>query len=89
MPIEGITIGQYGPWGLVSIFFMLVFLGGLIPRWVHKQRIEDKEEVIKYLKEIVDKRDKQFDDLIRQNEVTIKMLEDIKRVSTDREATRA
>ena len=84
--IDGVSLGQYGPWGLVSIFVMLVFLGGLVPRWTHNQRIVDKNEVIKFLRETVEKRDEQFDTLIKQGEMTVKLLEDIK--ATSREATR-
>jgi hypothetical protein len=85
---ETISLGQYGPWGLVSVFVMLVFLGGLLPRWTHNQRMRDKDEIIKFLRDTVEKRDEQFDVLMKQGEMIVKLLEDIKKVSVDREATR-
>ena len=72
-----------GPWGLVSMFVALVFLGGLVPRWLHNQRVADKEQQIKALQAMVDKRDEQVDKLIKSSELTISLLEDIKRAGTD------
>lgn len=81
--MENVVLGQLGPWGLASACFMLVFLGGLIPRWTHNQRIKDKKEENDYLKATLAKRDEQFDKLINQNEVIVHMLEEIKKASKE------
>jgi len=81
--MEAAALGQLGPWGIVSVFFMLVFLGALIPRWTHKERMKDKEELIKKLQIALDKRDEQFDKLIEQNTIAIKALEELKLASRE------
>jgi len=78
---EGVAFSQLGPWGLVSVFVMLVFLGGLVPRWIHNQRVDDKDRLIDRLTAALDKRDEQFDILIKQGEAVVKLLEDLKRAS--------
>lgn len=75
---------EIGPWGLASVFVMLVMTGLLIPRWTHLQRVGDRDKQIELLQKALDKRDVQVDLLIQQNNVTIKLLEDIKRESTVR-----
>lgn len=73
-----------GPWGLVTIFVMLVLFGYLIPRSFHNQRVKDRDEEIKLLRAMIDKRDEQFAKLVQQNEVTVRLLEDIKAASKGR-----
>lgn len=75
---DGIPLGVYGPWGLVSVFFMLVFLGRLVPWWMHKERLKDRDDRIRYLESMVDKRDEQFDKLFTSSALIIKLLEDLK-----------
>jgi len=82
MPSETV-LGTLGPWGLASACFMLVFVGALIPRWTHKERIKDKQQQIDALTLSLNKRDEQFDKLIAQNEVIVHTLEEIKRVSQE------
>lgn len=72
-----------GPWGLLTVFVMLVLLGGLVPRWIHSQRVSDRDKEIALLRTMLDKRDEQFDKLVKQGEITIRLLEDIKRVSVE------
>lgn len=74
--------GQLGPWGLVSVFFMLVFLGGLIPRWIYNRILDDKDTLINKLQTALDKRDEQFEKLFEQNRVIVQLLEDIKGASS-------
>lgn len=73
-----------GPWGLVSVFVMLVMFGQLVPRWIHTQRVEDRDKEIDVLRRMIDKRDEQVNKLIEQNELMVKLLEDIKAVSRER-----
>jgi hypothetical protein len=37
---------RIGPWGLVTIFVLLVAFGMLIPRWSHTQRVNDLKDQI-------------------------------------------
>lgn len=76
--IDSIPLGIYGPWGLVSTFVMLVLLGRLVPWWMHKERLKDRDDQITYYKATLAKRDEQFDKLFTSAEVTIKLLEDLK-----------
>lgn len=76
--IDGVGLDQWGPTSLLAAFVLLVFLGGLIPRWIHNQRIKDKDEQIVSLKAALDKRDEQFETLFKSNELIIRLLEDIK-----------
>ncbi len=86
---DGALWGQLGPWGLVSTFVMLVLLGYLVPRRIHNQQMADKDKQIVFLQQALDKRDQQFERLVSQNEVVVRLLEDIKgtghRRSTSRE----
>lgn len=69
---------QVGPWGIVTIVVLCIIIGLLIPRWTHNQRIKDKNEIITLQKETIAKRDEQVDRLIEQNDLMIRLLEDIK-----------
>ena len=73
-----------GPWGLVTVFVLLVGLGGLIPRWTYNRTIKDKDIVIANLNKALDKRDDQFTKLSEQNRVIISLLEDIKIIGQSR-----
>lgn len=88
--IDGFPVNS--PWTLGSLLglcVILVIFGGLIPRWTHNQRINDKREIIDFLKDSLKKRDEQVEKLISQGEVTVKLLEDIKQSSqANREAAR-
>ncbi len=75
---DGAVWAQLGPWGLVSTFVMLVLLGYLVPRRTHNQQIHDKDKQIAFLQQTLDKRDQQFERLVSQNEVVVRLLEDIK-----------
>lgn len=72
-------LANIGPWGLITLFVLAVFFGYLIPRWTHKQRISDKEDEIKFLRETLGKKDEQLQTAINNNELVVKALEDIKR----------
>lgn len=74
----GVPLADYGPAGLVSVFVLLLYLGGVVPRWIHNQRVQDKAEQIQYLRAMVDKRDEQVDKLVAQGELTTRLLEEIK-----------
>jgi len=79
--IDGVGLAglaDVGPWGLVTLFVLLVLFGRLIPRWTHDQRMGDKDERIRHLESMVDKRDEQFEKLLTNGELVIKLLEDLR-----------
>lgn len=89
LPVTGLA--QVGPWGLVSIFVLSVFLGGLIPRWTFVKVINEKDQVIKgkdvlieKLQVAADRRDAQFERIFQQTEVIVKLLEDLKHAGSSR-----
>jgi len=84
--LDGLGLEHWGPTTLLAAFVMLVFLGGLIPRWMHNQRIKDKDEQIASLKAALDWRDSQFERLFASSELTIKLLEDLKAQAVVQEA---
>lgn len=67
--------------GLLSLTVLLIVFGYLIPRWTHTQRIADKDKQIALFEKMLEKRDEQVGRLIEQNEVIVKLLEDIKSAS--------
>jgi len=88
----GVAVGDYGPTALLGIAVLAVILGGLLPRWTHNKfmkfqedRLKEKDILIEKLTTALDKRDEQFDALIKQGEVTVKLLEDIKQASFTRQ----
>lgn len=83
---DGVVLGSYTPGALLGITILLVLFGGLVPRWIHIQRIKDKDELIDSLKKALDKRDDQFERLFSSSELTIKLLEDLKAQAVVQEA---
>lgn len=75
---------EVGPWGLVSIFVVMVLTGLLVPRWTHNQRVNDRDKQIDLLTKTIEKRDVQIETMIQQHNIVIKLLEDIKRESQTR-----
>lgn len=68
-----------GAVSLVSLTVLLVLLGGLIPRWQHKERIADKDRQIATLQAALDKRDEQVDRLLQNDNVVIELLRSLQR----------
>lgn len=62
----------------VSLIVMLVLFGYLVPRWLHNERMTDKNSQITYLQTALDKRDAQVDRLLEQGQLMVDLLEDIK-----------
>lgn len=76
--MEVLPYSDLTPWGIVTVMVLMIAVGYLVPRWMHNQRMKDKDLTITYLQGALDKRDDQVGTLIKQNEVIIKLLEDIK-----------
>mgnify|MGYP000252707480 CR=1 FL=1 len=64
---------------VTGIAVLLVLFGGLVPRWMHNQRVKDKEAQNEILRAIIEKRDEQHEKLVDKVGVVIQLLEDIKR----------
>lgn len=72
------ALGDIGASTLLVLAVLLLFMGGLIPRWMHKERIADKDARINYLQTALDKRDEQVTTLINGHEMIIQLLQSIK-----------
>jgi hypothetical protein len=84
-----------GPAGLLAIVVVMVLYGVLVPRRVYnervaaeRERIAEKDKLIDKLSAALDKRDEQFDRLVTNSEklisgseLTIHLLEEIKKAS--------
>lgn len=77
--IPAIALKEVGATALVSFIVLLILLGGLIPRWMHKERMTDKDRQIAALQAALDKRDEQVDKLLGSNNLIIDLLQSIKR----------
>lgn len=42
--LDGIPIGDLSPAGLLGIAIILIFTGGLVPRWVYKGKVSESEK---------------------------------------------
>lgn len=63
---------------LVSLIVLLVLFGYLVPRWLHNERMRDKDTQITYLQTALDRRDEQVGKLLEQGLMIIDLLEEIK-----------
>ena len=77
MPVA--LLKDIGAGALVSLTVLLVLLGGLIPRWQHKERMADKDRQLAALQTALDKRDEQVDKLLENDNVVIELLRSLKR----------
>lgn len=82
--IEGTLWAQLGPAGLIVT---VVVFGFLVPRWTVNRWLKDRDDQIKYLHSMVDKRDEQFDKLLTQGELNTRLLEDLKEAASKTGAT--
>jgi hypothetical protein len=62
----------------VSLIVMLVLFGYLVPRWMHNERVRDKDKQIDYLTIALDKRDDQVEKLLDQGQLVLDLLDEIK-----------
>jgi Flp pilus assembly protein TadB len=68
----------------VALTVAAIISGLLVPRWVHRERITDKDRQITALQAALDKRDDQVTRLAASGELTVRLLEDIKREAARR-----
>jgi hypothetical protein len=73
------VLKSVGAPGLVTFAVLAVLVGALIPRWMHNERIKDKDRQINTLQAALDKRDEQVDKLLESYDVVIELLRSIKR----------
>ena len=71
-------IAKFGPSGLLAAFMIALITGRLITLSWHRERIADKDAQIAYLRATLDKRDEQFNRLLEGQQVTVRLLEDLK-----------
>ncbi len=62
---RGVTVGDLGPTGLLALTVLLVLVGALIPRTMHKTIVGLLQQRIDKLEELLAKRDGQIDRLLR------------------------
>lgn len=62
----------------VSLIVLLVLFGYLVPRWLHIERVRDKDKQIDYLTAALDRRDEQVDKLLGQGQLIIDLLDELK-----------
>ena len=62
----------------VSLIVLLVLFGYLVPRYLHNERMQDKNKQIDYLTAALDKRDDQVEKLLEQGQLVIDLLDEIK-----------
>lgn len=84
--MEAIGIKDFLDYGVSGAVVLAIVVGMLIPRWVHTQRMRDKDDQLSYLRTALDKRDEQVDKLITQQAQTNHLLEDIKATADRRSA---
>lgn len=77
--ITAVALKEVGATALVSFTVLLILLGGLIPRWSHKERMTDKDRQIAALQAALDKRDEQVDKLLENDNIVIQLLQSLKR----------
>lgn len=81
----GIGVADVMKMGPVGAVVLAVLTGLLIPRWTHKERMNDKDAQIRYLQAALDKRDEQVGRLLDQGETSVHLLEDIKATAERRQ----
>jgi hypothetical protein len=75
VPIPGTALSATA---FVSLIVLLVLFGYLVPRWLHNERMKDKDKQIDFLTSALDKRDDQVDKLLGQGQLIIDLLDEIK-----------
>lgn len=73
-----IGLKDFLDYGVSGAVVLAVLVGLLIPRWVHVQRVKDKDDQIVHLRTALDKRDEQVSKLLEGQTQTVHLLEDIK-----------
>lgn len=68
-----------GSAALVGFIVVQVLTGALIPRWVHSERVRDKDTQITYLIAALDKRDEQVAALLENDNAIITLLESVRK----------
>lgn len=69
------------PWILVGLVFCLVMFGALVPRWIHKAIVNDKNKEIEAWKSTAGKLVEQNSDLIGHSTTALHIGDEIKRLA--------
>ncbi|MBM4492582.1 hypothetical protein GS436_02795 [Rhodococcus hoagii] len=79
--IAGVAVGDLGPTGLLALTVLLVLIGALIPRTMHKTIVGLLQQRIDKLEELLAKRDGQIDRLLPSAETSAETLAKIQSVT--------
>lgn len=71
-------VAKFGPAGIAVAFVLALITGRLITLPWHRERVSDKDAQIRYLQATLDKRDEQFNRLLEGQQLTVRLLEDLK-----------
>ncbi|MGV9744580.1 hypothetical protein ACWDTG_06660 [Rhodococcus zopfii] len=77
----GIAISDLGLSGLISLAVLMIMVGALIPRSMHKSIVGIMQQRIDKLEELLGKRDTQIDRLLSSAETSAESLEKIQSVT--------
>ena len=72
------------PWVLVGMLFLLTIFGGVVPRWLHKSIVNDKNKELDSWKATSVTQSQQINELIKQSETALHIGEEIKRLAERR-----
>ena len=77
----GIAVSDLGLSGLISLAVLMIMVGALIPRSMHKSIVGIMQQRIDKLEELLGKRDTQIDRLLSSAETSAESLEKIQSVT--------
>lgn len=73
---------------ILGIVMVLIVFGGLVPRWVHKLIVNEKDRELAVLRSLVKEQSEQIGLLVRGGDTTVHVLDELRRVAAERrEAT--
>lgn len=91
--IAGIAVADLGLTGLLAIAVLLILGGGLVPRWLYRSALAEKDKQIEEhredkaaLRKLVDEKDRQLSMLIPNVELPVRMADALKRLAEGEES---
>lgn len=88
--IAGIPIADLGATGLLALTVALIIFGGLVPRWLYKSALEEKDKQIteknlenKALRELTTEQSQQISTLIPKIELSLHIAEVVKKLGEE------
>lgn len=91
--LAGLTAADLGATGLLAIAVALIMFGGLVPRWLYRSALEEKDKQINEksleniaLRELTAEQSQQVTTLIQKVELSLHIAEVIKRLGEEARA---